>query len=62
MKLKQQINQTIQEAFNKANITENAMSVTEATKPEFGDYQFNGAMALAKSLGKNPRQIAEMIL
>jgi len=62
MKLKQQINQTIQEAFAKANITENAMSVSEATKPEFGDYQFNGAMALAKSLGKNPRQIAEMIV
>ncbi|WP_295419366.1 arginine--tRNA ligase [Sulfurovum sp.] len=62
MKLKQQINKTIQQAFDKANINENAMSVSEATKPEFGDYQFNGAMALAKKLGKNPRHIAEMIV
>jgi arginyl-tRNA synthetase len=62
MKLKQQINQTIQEAFNRANIAESAMSVSEATKPEFGDYQFNGAMALAKKLGKNPRQIAQEIV
>ncbi len=35
--------------------------VTEATKPEFGDYQFNGAMALSKKLGKNPREIASSI-
>ncbi len=32
------------------------MSVSEATKAEFGDFQFNGAMALSKKLGKNPRK------
>ncbi|MBJ7364975.1 MAG: arginine--tRNA ligase, partial [Synechococcus sp. SupBloom_Metag_053] len=32
-----------------------------ASKPEFGDFQANGALALAKSLGKPPRQIAEAI-
>jgi arginyl-tRNA synthetase len=62
MKLKQSINKTIQEAFEKANINEIPMSVTESKKPEFGDYQFNGAMALAKKLGKNPRQIAQDII
>ncbi len=62
MKLKQTINQTIQQAFDKANISEIPLSVTEATKPEFGDYQFNGAMALAKKLGKNPREIAAQII
>merc|ERR1719491_747407 len=40
--------------------------VTIATKAEFGDYQVNAAMSLAKSLGMNPRecaaQIAEKIL
>lgn len=40
--------------------------VTIATKTEFGDYQVNAAMSLAKSLGMNPRecaaQIAEKIL
>ena len=58
MKLKQQINNVIKEAFTKAGIEGEPMSVTEATKAEFGDFQFNGAMALAKPLGKNPRMIA----
>lgn len=29
--------------------------VTPATKAEFGDYQVNAAMGLAKSVGMNPR-------
>ena len=62
MKLKQQINQVIKEAFIKAGIEHEPMSVSEATKPEFGDYQFNGAMALSKQLRKNPREIANDIL
>ena len=62
MKLKQTINQTIQQAFEKATISEQPMSVSEATKPDFGDYQFNGAMALSKKLGKNPREIAGDII
>ncbi len=62
MKLKSQINQVIKDAFIKANIEHDPMSVSEATKPEFGDYQFNGAMALSKKLGKNPREIATQII
>ncbi len=62
MKLKLQINQEIQEAFKKAGIDQVSMSVSESTKPEFGDYQFNGAMALSKKLGRNPREIAANII
>ncbi|NOR55218.1 MAG: arginine--tRNA ligase [Sulfurovum sp.] len=62
MKLKSQINDVLKDAFKKAGIEQEPLSVTEATKAEFGDYQFNGAMALAKALGKNPRQIATDIL
>jgi len=62
MKLKSQINYVIKDAFSKAGITHEPMSVSEATKPEFGDYQFNGAMALSKKLGKNPREIANDII
>ena len=29
--------------------------VTPATRPEFGDYQVNAAMGLAKAVGMNPR-------
>ena len=62
MKLKLQINNVIKEAFSKAGIAHEPMSVTDATKAEFGDFQFNGAMALSKKLGKNPREIAAQIL
>ena len=62
MKLKSQINNVIKDTFLKAGIDDTPISVTEATKPEFGDYQFNGAMALSKKLGKNPREIATSII
>jgi len=62
MKLKSQLNNVIHDAFIKANIEYTPISVSEATKAEFGDYQFNGAMALSKKLGKNPREIAQGIM
>ena len=36
--------------------------VMQAQDERFGDYQANGAMALAKRLGKNPRDVAAEIL
>ncbi|WJG08325.1 arginine--tRNA ligase [Aliiglaciecola sp. LCG003] len=33
-----------------------------STRPEFGEYQFNGAMALAKLLKQKPRDIAEKLV
>lgn len=36
--------------------------VAKSTKPGFGDYQFNGAMALAKRLKQNPREIASNVI
>ncbi len=62
MKLKLHINKVIKEAFIKADINYEPISVTEATKAEFGDFQFNGAMALSKKLSKQPREIASTIL
>lgn len=41
--------------------THDAM-VTPATKAEFGDYQCNAAMSLAKSAGLNPRECATKIV
>lgn len=35
----------------------NDAMVTAATKAEFGDYQCNAAMGLAKSIGMNPRYV-----
>jgi len=62
MKLKEEVNTLIKDAFAKAGIDAEPIGVTDATKPEFGDFQFNGAMALAKQLKQNPRQIAQTIL
>lgn len=39
-----------------------SVPLSKSTRPEFGEYQFNGAMALAKVLKKKPRDIAEEIL
>lgn len=36
--------------------------VRQSGKPEFGDYQANGAMGAAKKLGVNPREFAQKIL
>lgn len=35
--------------------------VVRASKPEFGDFQCNGALACAKKNGKNPRELASEI-
>jgi len=38
-----------------------ADSVRPATDPKFGDYQANGAMAIAKAARRNPRELAQEI-
>jgi len=58
MQIKSQLNSIIKEAFEAIDIIPKSIQVSDATKPEFGDYQYNGAMALAKELKTNPREIA----
>ena len=58
MKIKSQLSNIIRNALKSANIESNDVVISDATKPEFGDYQFNGIMKLAKVLKQNPRQIA----
>ena len=36
-------------------------AVRPATDPKFGDYQANGCMALAKSTGQKPRDLAALL-
>ncbi len=58
MKLKQPINRILSDALEQAGLTVETVQVSDAGKPEFGDYQYNGIMALAKQLKRNPREIA----
>ncbi|HIP42192.1 MAG TPA: arginine--tRNA ligase [Campylobacterales bacterium] len=62
MKIKSQLNQIVTQALLDADIPANDIIVSDATRPEFGDYQFNGVMKLAKVLKKNPRAIASDIV
>ncbi len=61
MKLKDQLSQIISNALKKAKIDAEEVIINEAGRAQFGDYQYNGAMALAKKLGQNPREIATKI-
>lgn len=49
------------EEFGAEHASEEAAMVTFATKPEFGDFQCNAALALAQKVGEKPRTIAERL-
>ncbi len=62
MKIKEYLNSLISDALKTMGVEESNIRVAEAGKPEFGDYQYNGAMGLAKTLRKKPRDIAQDIV
>ena len=43
-------------------ISDSDANVITASRPEFGDYQANGVMRLAKQLKINPRELANQII
>jgi len=56
-----------QEIYLKEKIKEAGYDIDKvvlnvSSRPEFGDYQFNGAMGMAREYGKNPRDIANDIV
>ena len=63
MNIQQILSDKIKQAMIAAGADENAEAlVRQSGKPEFGDYQANGAMGAAKKLGINPREFAQKIL
>ena len=56
------ISERISQAIQKATGQNVPAIVTAATDSKFGDYQSNNALALAKQLKANPRQLAEKII
>ena len=62
MNLKQTLENRITDALGKAGAKDAPAVVKQASKPEFGHYQANGVMGAAKSLGKNPRDLANEAL
>ena len=63
MNVFQLVQERFQQALTKIDGAENAPApLARSNRPEFGEYQFNGAMALAKILKSNPREIAGKIV
>ncbi|AQQ66963.1 arginine--tRNA ligase [Microbulbifer agarilyticus] len=63
MNIRQQLNDIFQTAMTNAGIpAECGPAVAPAKKAGFGDYQANGAMAAAKKVGTNPRELAGKII
>ena len=63
MNIQQILSDKIKQAMILAGASENVEPlVRQSSKPEFGDYQANGAMGAAKKLGMNPREFAQKIL
>jgi arginyl-tRNA synthetase len=60
---KQLLNQVVSDSLARVSgIDAPDAHVITASRPEFGDYQANGVMALAKQLKSNPRQIAQAVV
>ncbi len=63
MNIQQILSKQIQQAMISAGADANCEAlVRQSGKPQFGDYQANGAMGAAKKLGMNPRELAQKIL
>lgn len=61
--IRQSLAARVSDAINKVTGTsDNKAHVIYATRPEFGDYQANGVMAIAKQMKSNPRQLAQQVV
>ena len=62
MNLKTLLGERLQAALRDAGAADAPPIVGPATRPEFGDYQANGAMAAAKRLRMQPRDLAAQVV
>jgi arginyl-tRNA synthetase len=62
MNLRALLNERFARAFARLTGSDAAPLVQPSGRPEFGDYQVNGAMGAAKALKQNPRQFAEQVV
>jgi len=62
MNVRQLLEDRLGEAFGQVTKEWAPALVSPASRPEYGDYQANGAMAAAKRLKTNPRKLAEDVV
>lgn len=61
LSLEKAINNKLLNCFSKLGLNEQYAAVKVSDRPDLSDFQCNGALALAKSERKNPREIASLI-
>ncbi len=61
MSLQQQLTEILGDAFEAEGMGREFGEVVVSQRPELADYQCNGALAAAKSVGRQPREIAEAV-
>ncbi|MXZ56653.1 MAG: arginine--tRNA ligase [Gammaproteobacteria bacterium] len=62
MNLRQLLTEYLDKSFTSLGVENPSALVFATANEEFGDYQANGAMAIAKKLGRNPQSIAQEIV
>ncbi len=63
MSIKALLNSRLREAMQSLDIPDHCSPLLNLSgKPQFGDYQANGAMGAAKQLKTNPRELAQQII
>ncbi len=62
MSIEKTINNKLENIFKKLDLDSRFALVKVSDRPDLSDLQCNGALALAKQLKKNPREIATMIV
>ncbi len=61
LSIEQKLNQKLVAIFQQLELNLRFAFVKVSDRPDLSDFQCNGALALAKTLHKNPREIADMI-
>ena len=62
MNLISKTEEILEKVLEKNGLSEENIVLNVSSKPEFGQFQYNGAMGMAKRAGKNPREVAEQIV
>ncbi|MFD2180090.1 arginine--tRNA ligase [Veronia pacifica] len=63
MNIQALLNEKVSAALVAAGAPEGSpAAVRQSAKPQFGDYQANGVMGVAKKLGTNPREFAQKVI
>ena len=62
MSLQSRLSDVLGAAFRSVGVDDTWGEVVVSQRPELADYQCNGALGAGKSIGRNPRELAQMVV